>query len=69
VPALCAGKRCLEKEAEAYFHLTGGIGEVGIGVGDGAEGCGVRDQAWIIWSLGREGTAGLRGAIGINDGS
>src|SRR5882762_4403153 len=37
VPAWCAGKRCLEEEAEADFHLTGGIGEVGVGVGDFAK--------------------------------
>ena len=37
-PARRAGKKCLEKEAEAYFHLTGGIGEGRVGVADAAEG-------------------------------
>ena len=32
-----AGKNCLEEETEADFNLAGGISEVGVGVGDGAE--------------------------------
>src|SRR2546430_16738603 len=32
-----AALKTLEEEAEADFHLTGGIGVVGVGVGDGAE--------------------------------
>ena len=69
VPARRAAKEYLEKEAEAYFHLTGGIGEGRVGVADAAESR-VEVEARIIRAGRRSGTArnGAAGSGGVSRG-
>src|SRR2546430_17718727 len=61
-----AALKTLEEEAEADFHLTGGIGEVGVGVGNGAEGC-IKVQAGQCPSRGVRSSRARRGAISGNN--